>query len=342
MTSARPLPAYRLAWASPAGRWGRPLRPYRFGRALLGAAAAVFIGCAAGPGGAVEPTFDAWWHDGRAELDGYHLVESRYGAPRRAQAVMVFVTEPFSASRHVKLDDPSKHPGDLVDVLKLNLVRDFQTGIYDYNTMASLFVRTADFEPVKLSFSSAEWCGHVYEELNFAAHSVARQTFSYFEGESGGATVARPTGGIVEDALYVLVRGLRGPWLKPGERRRLPFLSSPFVRRLSHQPMSWGTATVSRRARGAHVSVPAGTFEADVYDVATSDGRTGRFEVERAYPHRIVRWRWSRPMGGDRDRFLGAIETGELSGTLRARYWELNRPGDERYLQALGLEPTVR
>ena len=54
---------------------------------------------------------------------------------------MIYVTEPFSRSRHVKLDDASKDPADVLDVLKLNLERHFQTGIYDYRTMVSLFMK---------------------------------------------------------------------------------------------------------------------------------------------------------------------------------------------------------
>ena len=296
----------------------------------------------AGVAEAADPTFDAWWHDGRAELDGYRLQVTRYGAPRRAQAVMVYVTEPFSLSRHVKLDYPRQHSGDAVDVMKLNLVRDFQTGIYDYNTMMSLFVRSSDFEPLKVSFSGAEWCGHVYEELNFGSRTLDRQTFSYFDGETGTATLRRAKGGITEDALYVLLRGLRGPWLEPGERRRVPFLPGPFVRRLVHQPLAWGTAVISRRAGPVRVTVPAGAFDADAYDVQTSDGRRAAFEIERAYPHRIVRWRWSRSGPKGSAMIHDATETGVLTGTLRVKYWDLHAPGDERYLKSLGLEPTVR
>src|SRR5439155_14322015 len=132
---------------------------------------------------AAPDAFDSVWHDGRAEVDGYRLTISRYGAERRGRAVLVYVTEPFSASQHVKVDDPARHAGDVVDVLKLNLVRAFQTGIYDYHTMVSLFVRTADFEPLKLSFTSAEWCGNVYEELRFDPAAVVQHVASYFEGE---------------------------------------------------------------------------------------------------------------------------------------------------------------
>src|SRR5437868_2578401 len=127
---------------------------------------ALVAGCAAAaPVPARDPEFGAWWHDGRAELDGYRLVVQRYGHPRAGQGVLVYVTEPFSIRSRVKVDDPARHPNDTWDVLKLNAVRDFQTGIYDYNTMVSMFVRSDDLVPVKVSFSSAEWCGHVYEEL---------------------------------------------------------------------------------------------------------------------------------------------------------------------------------
>ncbi|MCA1664656.1 MAG: hypothetical protein LC659_10370, partial [Myxococcales bacterium] len=112
--------------------------------------------------------FWKYWGDGKAELDGYALVEPRYGQPRQGTAVAVFVTEDFSDALRVKADPQKHEKSDLVPVMKLNLVRDFQTGIYDYNTMTSTFVRTefnggdAYWPLEKTSFSSQEWCGHVY------------------------------------------------------------------------------------------------------------------------------------------------------------------------------------
>ena len=91
---------------------------------------------------------DFWkhWGDGRAELNGYRLVQPRYGSPRAGTAVYVFVTEDFSDALRVKAD-PGKHSaGDVFPVMKLNAVRDFQTGIYDYNVMTSTFLRIADFK----------------------------------------------------------------------------------------------------------------------------------------------------------------------------------------------------
>ena len=70
------------------------------------------------------------------------------------------------------------------------------------------------------------------------------------------------------------------------------------------------------------------TFTAALYVVKTSDGREGRFWIEEAHPHRIIRWQWGPGP---------AAETGELTGTVRVKYWQLNGNGNEGYLDELGL-----
>lgn len=264
---------------------------------------------------AADPDFDSYWHDGKAELDGYRMTISRYGQPRHAQGVAIYVTEPFSESKRVKVDDPSTNPSDAVDVLKLNLVRDFQTGIYDYNTMVSVFLRASDWSPVKISFSSAEWCGHVFEELLFQPGKITGFYNSYFEGETRTRDLNYPTDGITEESLWIRLRGLRGEFLKAGEKKSVPFLPSAYFSRLAHQPLAWTMAEISRTG--------------SVYTVKIADGRTGRFTVDDAYPHRILRWE-----------MLPDISA-ELTGTLRVPYWKLHNNGDERYLRDLGLKPTV-
>jgi hypothetical protein len=278
---------------------------------------------------AADPAFDTYWHDGKAELDGYRLQVSRYGQTRNGQAVLIYVTEPFSDSQRVKVDDPTKKTADTVDVFKLNLVRDFQTGIYDYNTMVSVFSRSADFSPMKISFSSAEWCGHVYEELTFHPDKVSGFYSSYFEGESGNRALDHPKDGVAEENLWILLRGLRGDYLAPGASKTVPFLPGAFHGRLAHKPLAWTTATIERAATPETVTVPAGTFESAVYTVTIKDGRVGKFFVETAYPHRIVRWE------------LAPDVRAELTGTLRDQYWRLHDNGDEKLLQKLGIKPTV-
>ena len=285
-----------------------------------------------------QTDFGTHWRDGKAELDGYRWSVTRYGQVRNGQAVMIFVTEPFSDAKRVKADDPSKNPADTFEVLKLNLARDFQTGIYDYNTMTSVFARSDDFEPVKVSFSSGEWCGHVYEELIVNPDNVDQRLFSYFDGESVTRNLAGKRDGVVGDNLFILLRGLRGAYLRPGEKREVPFLPGAFARRLQHRPLEWTTAEIERLADTQLVNVPAGTFTANVYVVRTN-GREGRFFIEAEAPHRIVRWQW-KSSGTDR-RTHEAAETGELTGTLRVAYWQRHANGDERLLEELGLTPVV-
>ena len=300
-------------------------------RAALGALALTTVLSAA----AAQTDFSSHWHDGRAEIDGYRWTVTRYGESRRGQAVMVFVTEPFSESKRVKLDDPSRDPSDAVDVLKLNLVRDFQTGIYDYNTMTSVFARSEDFSPVKVSFTSAEWCGHVYEELLFDSGRVRERFFSYFEDESSSQELDRKPGGVAEDNLFILLRGLRGAYLEPGQTRSVPLLPGALYRRLTHRTIDWTSAEIERQVEPQQVEVPAGSFSTIVYVVTTEDGRTGRFFIETQYPHRVVRWQWEPARAALRA--PEASETGELTGTVRVKYWQLHDNGDERWLDELGL-----
>ena len=289
----------------------------------------LFLVLAVIPAGLLAQDFSAHWHDGQAELDGYRLTVSRYGQERRGSAVMIYVTEPFSESKSVKVNDHTKNPGDTFDALKLNLVRDFQTGIYDYNTMVSVFTRSADFEPVKITFTSAEWCGHVYSELLFEESNIQVQNSSYFEDESETRILPLPGDLVSEDNLFILLRGLRGDYLKPGESKAVDYLPGVFFSRLTHQKLDVTKAEISRQKETERVEVPAGEFEAIVYTVASGD-RRGVFYVEKEYPHRIVRWE------------LAPDVRGELTGTKRLQYWRLNKVGDEGYLKELGLPTAVK
>ncbi|UCH84607.1 MAG: hypothetical protein JSW50_02620 [Candidatus Latescibacterota bacterium] len=270
--------------------------------------------------------FGSHWHDGRAEIDGYRLTVDRYGEERTGTCVMIYVTEPFSESKRVKADDPNAKPDDTFEVLKLNLIRDFQTGIYDYNTMLSVYARTADFSPVKISFTSSEWCGNVYEDMLFYPDKITGHHYSYFEGESGPIELKNVSGGVAEDNLFILLRGLKGEFLEPGAKREMRVLPSVYACRLAHTPPDWVDAVIGRVAAPQTIEVPAGEFTVTVYTVEIAGGRVGAFYIEEAYPHRVIRWEMPPDIKG------------ELTGSERLVYWKLNRNGDEKYLRSLGLE----
>jgi hypothetical protein len=282
---------------------------------------------------AFGPAFWEHWGDGRAELAGYDLVTPRYGEPRRGTAVAIFVTEPFHEDSRVKAEEAG--PGTF-QVLKLNLVQDFPTGIYDYHLMTSAFVALQPVAglpagaPAKVSFSAQEWCGHVYQQVVFEDEGAALTLHSYFEGEADDEERLAGGPGLSEDALLLWARGLAWPEVAPGETVTVPVLTSLERSRLRHRPAAWEEAELARSVETREVEVPAGTFEVTEARAnlrgATGE-RTWTFLVEKAPPHRIVAWETSE---GERSELLGAD---------RLPYWELNGPGGENYLERLGLQP---
>jgi len=306
-------------------------------------------GCQTGPISAADaergpappfasPSFDQqfWshWSDGKGELYGYDLTISRYRESRKGVAVTIFVTEPFSREVRVKAD-PGKHPKeDEFPVMKLNLVEDFPTGIYDYNWMTSSFLalvsgsgRPAGF-PSKVSFSSQEWCGHVYSQLLFDAASIRRQAHSYFDAEADQeGTVDYPADGIAEDALWFWARGMAAPKLEPGASAQVKLLLSLQKARASHEALVWQPATLSRSAATESVRVPGGSFTVEKWTAAADGGVTRTFYVEAEFPHRIVKWE---------------TDDGEVAEMLagdRLPYWQMHGEEFASAVETLGLSP---
>ncbi len=283
---------------------------------------------AAAPGG-----FWQTWGDGQAEVSGYRLVQPRYGAPRDGTAVLVFVTEPFSVADRVKADPgaPRKKGDAVLQVLKLNSMKSFRTGIYDYHLMTSAFLPVEPhpearvLHPLKIAFSSQEWCGVVHEELTLHPSEVRGRRLSYFDGESDPAVkLPHPAGGIALDAMPVAVRGLLGPLLAAGETKSLPVLASLEKSRLDHEPVRWRTGVLSRAKDAREVEVPAGRFSAEIYALEI-EGETWRWAVEAEGARRLLSWE---APGGER---------GELTGSDRLKYWSLTGPGQERHRARVGL-----
>ena len=294
---------------------------------------------------AYDAAFGERWFDGKAELAGYALTYPRYGELRRGTAVSIVVTERLDPQTRIKAE---RDPGRGVPVIKLNLIEDFQTGVYDYNLMTSAFVTTAESStlgaaglPVKVSFSSQEWCGQSFSMARFEPSRVSLAVHSYFEGEGDTEQgLSRPADGIAEDQLLLWARGLAGPVLEPGESRTVPLFRSLAITRLAHVPPAWDEVTLSRAAAPESVEVPAGTFEADrmtariqseraprTYGGGSADSlsREWMFWVEREGDRRVLRYA--------RDDGLDA----KLLASDRLVYWQLHDEGDESYLERLGL-----
>ncbi len=276
--------------------------------------------------GADLKAFWRYWSDGKAELDAYALTQPRYGQERSGRAILIYVTEPFSRSRKVKVDKYDPKNPDHTMVLKLNHVRKFQTGIYDYSVMTSAFVEPSrNFSPLEITFSMQEWCGHVFEQTHFDDEATITVN-SYFEGESSKTSIETGEDFLAEDALFVAIRDLASEKLRRQDRE-VSMLPSANLRRMRHQPARLLKSALKWSDNPVKVTVPAGDFEA--YEVSWDrvNGSRCTAQVEAAYPHKIVGWR------------CNDGEEAKLTGTTRLAYWGTSREGDEKLLEEIGLKP---
>lgn len=295
----------------------------------------------------ISSEFHKQWWDGKAELAGYDLVASRYGEQRKGVVVTIFVTETFAKSARVK-SDGGRPKSDEFPVMKLNFIEDFQTGIYDYNLMNSVWVALSTVDgrpagsPTKIVFSGQEWCGSLFHMLRFESSSIKETLHSYFDGEADQENeLSYPANGFSEDVLPLWARQMATPLLAPGESKELPLLSSLRTVRFYHIPVGWGKVKLSREAATQSITVPAGTFEVEIFRAELSEdtskskypsmakeisnGLTKTFYVEKAFPNRIIKWE------------TNTGEHAELLASDRLAYWKLNNEGGESFLSKLGL-----
>ncbi len=289
------------------------------------------------------------WGDGQAEVSGYALTFPRYRQSRTGTAVAIFVTESFDRATRVKTEPRGQKEGTVFPVMKLNLVQDFPTGIYDYNLMTSVFVALTPVGALpagsvtKASLSAQEWCGHAYQQILFDDKQIRHQLHSYFEGEADqDQRLPHEKRGLPEDALLLWARGLAGPTLARGQEIAVPLLRSMQSCRLSHVPLVWDQATLSRSADTHRLAVPAGDFEVETWSVQIDRNQQDprprmdwkkhtrwTIEVEHAPPRRIIRWHTD-----------DGYEA-QLLGTERLKYWRMNGNGQEAALKDIGLTPQA-
>jgi hypothetical protein len=255
------------------------------------------------------------WDDGRAEIDAYEATVRRYGELRRLTAYLIVVKEDFSKTQLVKAD-PGHDPQDLLPVLKLNHVINYQTGIYSYHQMASAFFDRGSMELVKLSLTSNEWCGNTYKEYARRDGGGTLHVHTYWDGQSE-ASYPIPAGAdvVFQDALPLYIRSLPQA---PGTARALRLVPSQIDSRGAKPEIRPATLKAAAEER---VQTPAGEFRALRWELHAGEGPPEIFWTSRDHPYVLVAW--DRPDGSGY----------RLKWTQRLAYWTLNRPGDEKFLE---------
>ena len=271
--------------------------------------------------------FRDYWYDGKAEITSYKLEQARYGELHEGYAVMVFVTEDFSKSKQVKLDNPQDAQGDDVKVLKLNRIKKFDTGIYSYSMMDSVFTPVHVMEypnTLKITSSSQEWCGNTFTQLNLQRNGYDVRSFSYFESEGDQKFNLQKE--ILEDELWARIR-LEPESLPQG---RIKIIPATMASRLTHKELE---------VEIAEVTLSENSDDSNLMDYKISyddSGRTMTITFSKTFPYEIISWEESYVSGFGKDAKTLTTKATK-NKVLVTDYWNKNEPVDRALRKELGL-----
>lgn len=261
----------------------------------------------------------SYWYSGQAELSSYRLKQARYGEIHEGTSTLIYVTEPTNPTTQIKADDYTAK--DNIHTLKLNATKKFETGLYPYSIMTSVFfpVESRD-HALKVTSSVQEWCGHVFTQLNHR-ESYEIQGFSYFESEGDFALNLTPTH--LESELWVKLR-IAPSALPQGNISIIP--SFEYLR-LRHEKVTAYSAdaklTQNEKEYTYTISYPELERELVI-------------NFERAFPHKIMSWYESYVSGfGEAASYM--TTSAEYIDTLKTDYWNKKRVEDGALREKLRL-----
>ena len=269
---------------------------------------------------------DDYWYQGKAELTSYSLKQARYGEVHEGEAVLIFVTEDFSKSKNVKLDNPSANPDDRLPVLKMNMTKKFFTGLYPYSMMLSTFtpIENPGKGLTKLTATSQEWCGHTFTQLEEKKGSYEVSLFSYFESEGDQQLTLKKV--VLEDELWSLIR-IAPELLPTGEFEIIPGM---LFQRLKHIPIK------KTKAQARKLPYEGGNLSEYTVEIPEFS-RELSIVYENESPHKIVSWTETYVSGfGDGAKKLTTTAT--LKKSIMLDYWNKNSIADSTYRKQLEIK----
>ncbi len=268
--------------------------------------------------------FSKYWHAGLAEISSYDLEQVRYTELHRGTATLIFVTEPFSKTKQVKLDDyqsPEK-----VDVLKLNYTKNFYTGVYPYHVMTSSFVPQTGGAALKVTTTIQEWCGHIFSQINRTKKGYNYQLYSYFESDGDQSKSLKPA--LPEESLWAQVR-INPQALPIGEFKLYP---SQEISRFKHWDYQIVTATgkLTEHLRDKQLMTYTLAHE-------QPQKRSLSLHFTREFPHEIVAWE-EKCYLVEKGKEIETTTRATKKKTVRWPYWQMNSNKDKVKLKDLGIE----
>lgn len=268
-----------------------------------------------------DANWNNYWYAGKAELTGYTLTQNRYGELHTGTVVNIFVTEDFSKSKQVKLDNPSAAGSDKLPILKLNQSIKFNTGIYPYSMMLSSF-QPIDLNnyphAVKVSGVVEEWCGVAYYQLNNIDGIFNIESRSYFESE--GDVDIKLESVVQEDELWNQIR-INPNSLPIGKIKILP---GALYLRLAHKPLAAVNATADLREENG--------VKVYVVDMPSLNRKLS-IKFEKTFPYKI--WGWEDAYPGFDGKVL--TTTAVRKNDIMLDYWRTHDNEHRVLREQLGL-----
>ena len=261
-----------------------------------------------------DSKFNAYWYQGKAEITSYELTQARYGEIHQGTAVHIFVTEDFLPEKQVKADSKN---AENVPVLKLNSTKKFVTGIYPYSLMTSTFSPIdLNQQAIKVSFSSQEWCGNTFAQLNNRANFDI-DFYSYFESNADRKKTLKKN--ILENELWNQLR-ISPESLPVGNLNIIP--SFEFLA-LNHQQIKAYKAKASLVKKGGFVKYAIEYPELK---------RTLIIEATKDFPYTIESWEETITKRGKT-----LTTKAEKIKTIQSAYWQKNGVANVKERKELGL-----
>ncbi len=265
----------------------------------------------------VSKEFKDYWFNGKAEVTSYLLMQERYGEIRQGTAVNIFVTEDFLPDEQVKANNASE---ENVSVLKLNQMKNFNTGIYPYSIMSSTFSPISNTgHPIKVSNGVQEWCGQVYMQLN-NRDNFEIESHSYFEGEAD-QTLSLPKTWL-ENELWNLIR-INPEELPTGDVMIIP--SFEYLR-LKHKEIKEHNAFASLK-QGDSITIYTLNYPDLQRQLMLFFNSTFPYEIEK----------WEEVNAADQNDTLRLKTTATKMKRMISPYWNKNRNEFTRLRDSLGL-----
>lgn len=240
---------------------------------------------------------DAWkrfseldhWEDGLSEMSYYDATCTLYNKQRSFTRVHLFNRQYMDAATWTKATDETESP---LGAFKFVITEEVPAENYNYRFLTTVFLERPSLEPLKVSVSSQEWCGHTYKSLMWTRDSQFEPShwsldicsFSYFggEGDRWWPSLANVD---AYESVFVFARAVVA---SGGESRAMHLLRT--LR--SNHAADPNPIDATLRIDGAErvITVPLGQFNARRVALDWTGPETW-FDVESEAPYRLLAFR---------------------------------------------------